>query len=99
MVQKRSWLHTQPFPSVPALLRLWLSLKPETLLKVTVWSYKVRGRQIASMGKAKEMAKCVCKEEDEVDIEMWMVRRIKLWRTETTADKMKVVHGKARGTN
>jgi len=42
------------------------------------------------------MAKSVCKEEDGVGIEMWMVRRITLWRTETAADKqLKVVHGRS----
>jgi len=46
--------------------------------------------------KAKEMAKSMCKEEDGVGIEMWMVRRITLWRTETAADKqIKVVHGRS----
>ena len=47
--------------------------------------------------KAKEMAKSACKEEDGVEIEMWMVRRIiTLWRTETAADmQIKVDHARS----
>ena len=47
-----------------------------------LWSYNM-GSSSARATRMYTGATSVCKEEDGVEIEMWTVRRITLWRTET----------------